>query len=164
MKTFKQFLTEDVSVSPPDTLPIPNGMVRRFHVTATPLDINKQIDAIKSNGITLKSAKGIEGPKAIYSWPSWDEAVEYSGMMKGSAIVEFFHPPDAYDSNPYATYTEVPPENILAIHEPWHEIYRYLRDDEESYKYTKKMMDDGVVFDEDHKRAVKQLTQDYRKP
>jgi hypothetical protein len=42
-----------------------------------------------------------------------------------SPIVEFWMPANAYNDNPYATYMETPPEQIIAIHEPWHGHYRY---------------------------------------
>lgn len=100
------------------TSPIPKGMVRRFHVTGS-----QNIDDIKKNGITMQKARGIEGPKAIYSWPDEDGARSYAGPS--GAIVEFYDHSKNYDSHPYARLGDVPKDQILAIHEPWHESYRY---------------------------------------
>ncbi len=100
------------------TSPIPKGMVRRFHVTGS-----QNIDDIKKNGLTMQKARGIEGPKAIYSWPDEDGARSYAGPS--GAIVEFYDHPKNYDSHPYARLGDVPKDQILAIHEPWHESYRY---------------------------------------
>jgi hypothetical protein len=38
-------------------------------------------------------------------------------------------PANAYNDNPYATYMETPPEQIIAIHEPWHGHYRFALED-----------------------------------
>jgi hypothetical protein len=100
------------------TSPIPKGMVRRFHVTGS-----QNIDDIKKNGLTMQKARGIEGPKAIYSWPDEDGARSYAGPY--GSIVEFYDHPKNYDSHPYARLGDVPKDQILAIHEPWHESYRY---------------------------------------
>lgn len=102
----------------PDTAPIPEGMVRRFHVTS-----DKNVDAIKREGLLMSKARGIEGPRAIYSWPDYRNAKNYGGPQ--GTIVEFWTDPRDFEANPYATYNEVKPEQIIAIHEPWHSHARY---------------------------------------
>jgi len=100
------------------TSPIPKGMVRRFHVTGS-----QNIDDIKKNGLTMQRARGIDGPKAIYSWSDEDSARSYAGPY--GSIVEFYDHPENYDSHRFARLGDVPKDQILAIHEPWHERYRY---------------------------------------
>jgi hypothetical protein len=90
-------------------------MVRRFHVT------NGSPEDIKSQGLLQSSARGIEGPKAIYSWPDYKSAKEYSRVRP---IVEFYTDPKEIVS-PYSQYGSIPPEQIIAIHEPWHDVFRY---------------------------------------
>ena len=78
----------------PGESPIPEGTVRRFHVTgADPEDI-------KSKGILQSSARGIEGPKAIYSFDNWKHAREYGGDK--SPVVEFWDHPESYNDHPQA--------------------------------------------------------------
>jgi|GEM_PF-5437579 len=139
-------MTEN-KITKPNTLPIPEGTVRRFHVTN-----EKNIESIRQNGLTMQHTKGIEGPRAIYSWKTWEAAKDYGGT---SPIVEFYHPENAYDSNPYATYMEVTPDQILAIHEDWHEHYRYFKKHPGAYEDTK-LWKDLDKFP-DYKRAVQQI-------
>src|SRR4051812_4851209 len=82
---------------------IPDGMVRRFHVTDP-----KNIDSIRRFGLSSRYAKG---SLSVYSWPSYEQAESYTDGSK--AIVEFFHDPANYENHPYATYKRVPPENII---------------------------------------------------
>lgn len=100
--------------SEPGTTPIPNGMVRRFHVTqASP-------EVIRSQGLLQSAARGIEGPKAIYSWTDWKSAKGYSS---NAPIVEFYTDPNLLKGS--YQYGDIPPNQIIAIHEPWHDRFRY---------------------------------------
>jgi hypothetical protein len=105
----------------PNTAPIPRGTVRRFHVT-----IPANIPEIRREGLVIRRARGVEGPRAIYSWPTYREAENYG---VDSPIVEFWMPADAYKDNPYATYAETPPDQIIGIHEEWHKIYKFALED-----------------------------------
>jgi hypothetical protein len=101
--------------SEPGTTPIPNGMVRRFHVTqASP-------ETIRSQGLLQSAARGIEGPKAIYSWSNWKDAKSYSGNH--APIVEFYTDPSKIQGN--HQFGDIPSNQIIAIHEPWHDRFRY---------------------------------------
>lgn len=99
----------------PGTESIPDRMVRRFHVTvANP-------ETIRAQGLLQSAARGIEGPKAIYSWPNYEDAKGYSNRKP---IVEFYTDPALLES-PYAQYGDISPNQIIAIHEPWHDRFRY---------------------------------------
>lgn len=105
------------SVQPePGTATIPSGMVRRFHVTQAAPEV------IRSQGLLQSAAKGIEGPKAIYSWPEYGDAKSYA---KGRApIVEFYTDPKKL-AGPYHQFGDIPANQIIAIHESWHDKFRY---------------------------------------
>lgn len=130
------------SVPPePGTTAIPSGMVRRFHVT------RGSPEAIRSQGLLQSEAKGYEGPKAIYSWPDWKSAKGYSSS---APVVEFYTDPKKLDG-PYHQYGNVPPEQILAIHERWHDRFRYCLENEVP---TERMRSSG---DSDYIRAADEL-------
>jgi len=151
MKIFK--LSQEVIEIPPEpnAQTIPSGTIRRFHVTNP-----ENIESIRSNGLQMKNAKGIEGPRAIYSWKTWDAAREYAGG-DDYAIVEFYHPKDAYNSHPYATHLEVPPENILGIHERWHELYREMLSDKEFYDNIKQWTMEDLNNFPDYLKAIRAI-------
>jgi hypothetical protein len=70
----------------------------------------------------MSAAKGIEGPKAIYSWDNYQDAKNYGGSTGN--IVEFFVDPKKLESDTYQFY-DVLPKDIIAVHEPWHARLRY---------------------------------------
>ncbi len=107
----------------PGTAKIPAGRLRRFHVTDP-----RNEESIRSGGLKYANAKGVEGPKAIYSWDNPRDAQSYAGQH--GSIVEFHDDPKHYESNPTGTTTNVPPENIVAIHQPWHEQYHYAKEND----------------------------------
>jgi hypothetical protein len=106
----------------PGTVPIPVGYIRLYHRTS----INN-MKSITKNGLSINNAKGYEGPKAIYADPKGfygkpgdvgDEKVD----------VEFSVPKDKFRGT-IVHMDEVPPENIIAIHQNWHNTARSIRDD-----------------------------------
>jgi len=105
----------------PGTAPIPLHQVYRFHCTDP-----SNIPSIIKNGLVMTSAQGIEGPRAIYSWPTFEKAQLYSNR----AIVEFYDSEQNYEpggvGNPYFTTSSIPPSHILAVHYPWHNLARYV--------------------------------------
>jgi hypothetical protein len=72
-------------------------------------------------GLTMAAARGIEGPKAIYSFDNYKSAEDYLAAGN-SLIVEFYTKPLA---DRFLQTEEVPPAQILGIHERWHSHYRY---------------------------------------
>jgi hypothetical protein len=124
---------------PPGTAPIPAGQMRRFHVT-DPTDVA----SVKQVGLTMQHAKGIEGPRAIYSWTNAKDAKQYAGGS--GAIVEFHHDPKNYDAHPYATTTEVAPDNIIGIHLPWHHNYHYVKQHNVPFKNVERARNAGENY------------------
>lgn len=139
--------TSSQTVPPvPGSQTIPDGKVRRFHVTsANPADISK-------SGLLMDKAKGIEGPKAIYSWASYEEAKRYAG---DSPIVEFWDDASKYQNSPNARTGDVGASQIIAIHEPWHEEYRYLKENQTTDPIEKIASDKS--FGDNINRAAQQI-------
>lgn len=132
-----QWLITSSSVPPEmGESPIPHGMMRRFHVTKD----EESAKDIEKNGLTISHAKGIEGPRAIYSWPDAKSAKDYSHGH--GPVIEFHHHPKHYEAHPYATHAEVPASHIVAIHHPWHEHYRYIKEHKVPMKNVERVKDD----------------------
>lgn len=119
----------------PGSLPIPEGRIRRFHVTHP-----KNVSDIAKHGISMEHAKGIEGPKAIYSWNNFKDAQDYAGNH--GSIIEFHHDPKSYQDHPYATRAPINSTDILAIHQPWHHHYHYVKDNNIPIENVKRVADD----------------------
>lgn len=104
----------------PGKSPIPPGTMRRFHYTDP-----KNINDILKNGLTLDKARGIEGPKAIWSTPYYPKEAE-----DHKAIVEFHDDPERYKklfNSSVFHFENIKPEQIVAVHLPWHKSYRYVK-------------------------------------
>jgi len=106
----------------PGTKKIPPGMVRRFHVTQ-----KENLESILMNG--LESHQCIEGPKGVYSWSKWEDAVRYAGgfnalFNNASMIVEFFDNPENYKWHTQINAGSIPSSQIIDMHLPWHELAR----------------------------------------
>ncbi len=133
-------IEDDDPPSKPGTKPIPEGHMRRFHVTPT-----KNIPSIRKHGLTMDHAQGTEGPRAIYSHTSFKDAQQY-GSGEHASIVEFHHHPDHYKAHPYATTEHVKPEHILAIHHHWHEVYHMAKDENVPIERMRKLKNHGPTY------------------
>ena len=103
-------------VAVPESKPVPEGMMRRFHVT----DLS-MVPEILQSGLMWERGRGIEGPKALYSWADYQSAYSYAHSLSPDwnvAIVEHYADPNDYRDNPIATRNNVPPSQFLAIHTP----------------------------------------------
>lgn len=130
--------------SEPGTAPIPNGTVRRFHCTMASPDI------IRSQGLLQSSARGIEGPKAIYSWPTYKDAKGYS---RTANIVEFYTDPKRLEG-PYAQYGDIKPNEIIGIHEPWHDRFRYCLENNISDEIMRQTGDPDYIRSADEIKKI----------
>lgn len=106
----------------PGTVPIPDGHIRLYHRTS----INN-MKSITKSGLSINHAKGYEGPKAIYADPKgFYGKPGYVGDEK--VDVEFHVPKDKFKGTIVQIH-EVPKENIIAIHQNWHNTARSIMDD-----------------------------------
>lgn len=111
-----QFCSGDGVPAEPGSLPIPEGTVRRFHVTRA------SAGTIRREGLRMAAAKGIEGPRAIYGWSTHTDALNYGGRQQ--PVVEYYITKAEADYHPVAVLRDIPPAHIVAVHEPWHDMYR----------------------------------------
>ena len=104
----------DVVPSEPGTAPIPPGAVRLYHQTTEPA-----LKSIMRSGLSIQYARGIEGPRAIYA-----SERGFYGKPDSMPTVEFYVDASMWD-NPFVL-EDVPPQQIIAGHLPWHSKARYL--------------------------------------
>lgn len=134
--------------NPPGTDPIPPGTVRLYHQTG-----GDELRSIERHGLLFAHAKGIEGPKAIYA-----SEKGFYGDPTSRPTLEFFIDKKYWD-DPFVL-EDVPLENIIAAHYPWHKKARYLEDDRNDI--LQKALDGE--FDDltgDYAIAVKYIKQKY---
>jgi len=139
MKIFK--IAQSKIEVPPEmgTIPIPSGNVRLFHYT------RGNIDDIKNNGLSLSHAQGSKYGEPDMIWGSTD-LNEYKNMADYKNIVEYSVPAQDIDfpskiredlnewnkrSHHVGIFRDIKPNEILAIHEPWHHHYRYIEKNKE---------------------------------
>ena len=160
----------------PGETQIPDTHVRIFHNTSLDPGV---INSIRQRGLTMEQARGNSygEPNMIWGHTDLKSANDYGARSSG--MVEFQVPknrfvqhaqlPPRYNfgntpeeqeaefsdhwggSNHVAFYHPVPPEDILAIHEPWHDKLLYLRENPEALEA---MQDSGMP---DYERAAEEF-------
>ena len=101
---------------PPGSALIRPGYVRLYHQTD-----ERSLQSIEQHGLTISHAKGIEGPRAIYA-----SETGFYGKPGSRPTLEFQVPKNKWD-DPFVLQ-DVPPENIIAAHYPWHDKARYIEE------------------------------------
>ena len=132
-------------ISKPGELPVPEGMSRRFHYTKT-----DDLDALRNEGLRVdKSVSHLYGdPKGVWSSPNFPNWYK--------PVVEFWEDPTNIISDTYQ-FKDVKPHQIMTIHEPWHEIYRYAKEHftlDEAIRRIQKLM---PMKDERYVKTLEQL-------
>jgi hypothetical protein len=118
--------------------PVPEGSVRVNHYTSP-----DAIDSIRQHGLTMQHAHesyargGTEYPSifATAGAPKED-------LLRARPVVEAHIPVSSLDIGSHTsasdlesrhsvvtTNQDVPPENIMAVHQPWHRTFRYVQND-----------------------------------
>jgi hypothetical protein len=100
--------------SRPGTEPIPPGTVRLYHQTS-----EQALQSIMRTGLNIANAQGIEGPRAIYA-----SETGFYGKPESRPTLEFFVDQDKWQ-NPFVL-EDIPPEQMIAAHMPWHRQARYI--------------------------------------
>jgi len=159
LRLAKNSSLESIGIPPPmGTTPIPAGYVRVYH--QTPLE---NVESIKAQGILHSHMKGIEGPKRIYVWKT-----PFYGSSGSHATVEISVPEEVFDPPQFLTIKDVPTENIIAIHEPWHELAKGLIENYPTLEAIKEHFGDDwknfiASIDNHHKKAIDAYIK-YRQP
>lgn len=157
--------------APFGTTPVPEGHVRVNHYTSP-----ESMEGIRSRGISMDRAResfsrgGTEFPSIFANAgnPSED-------LLRRAPVIEAHVPVSNLDTgsmfgrptveqqaeharglesrqSTVTTNVDVPKENIVAIHEPWHSTFRYLQNEPRTEARVMSGLYDDI--DEDHNRAV----------
>lgn len=135
----------------PGTQPIPNGYVRLYHQTDT-----ESLDKIAKEGLSIKYARGIEGPRAIYAGET-----PFYGPVETRPTLEFIVPKEQWDA-PFVLQ-DVQPNQIIAAHYPWHRRVRYLEDEGNASILQKALAGEFDDLEGDYKLAVQYVKDKYGK-
>lgn len=143
------------------TKPIPEGHVRVNHYTSP-----EGAEGIKREGLSMARAHesfargGTEFPSIFMNAGAPSET-----LLRARPVVEAHVPTSQLDIGSHrspreleahqstvTTNVDVPRENILAVHEPWHQTFRYIMEDPQTRQGV--MRGDYENIDEDTDKAV----------
>lgn len=124
----------------PGTVSIPSNHLRLYHYTDAPAE------ELKRNGLLLSKAKGHTYGEPDFVWASTKipskhkRYVEFSVAIDDPRFSAWGSKPDAYRGvefykdkhNDFTLRGDIKPAEFIAIHEPWHHVYRYLVDEKSS--------------------------------
>jgi hypothetical protein len=162
---FREAINAEDELPPkPGTAPIPKGHIRLFHYTDA-----KNLPSIREHGLLESHARGDSGDGNLRDpsagvWAS-------THPPKDGHIVEFHaHPDEISDraESPHRHTAEefqennhhvimrgdVKPEQIVAIHEPWHGHAHYILDSEDLLAATKRGANDHAMQFPDYAKAI----------
>ena len=108
----------------PGTEPIPQNAVRLYHQTT-----EDNLKSIMNSGLNIENARGIEGPKGIYA-----SQTGFYGKPGTRPTVEFWVDKDKWD-DPFVLQ-DVPTNQIIAGHLPWHAKARYILEHPDTLRKT----------------------------
>lgn len=108
----------DPTPPPMGSTPLREGYVRLFHQTPV-----ENAQSIRTEGLRVDKARGPEGPLGI-----WTAEDPFYGNAPGLATVEIQVPAKDVPEGRLPFKRDIKPEEIIGVHEPWHERYRYLKD------------------------------------
>ncbi len=157
--------TANTSILPePGTVPIPPGHVRLYHYFPS-----NQIENVRQQGIDIGQARGetYGEPNAVWGStrkPSGDHTfVEFSVSIDDPSW--FINKPETpehaqefQDSGSDATFGRtIMPEEFIAIHEPWHNRYRYVMNDPQLLQEVLQGEHDHLLNDEGYGPAIEKI-------
>lgn len=136
----------------PGSTPIKPGYIRLYHQTR-----QENLDSIRKEGLLYKYAKGLEGPRTVYA-----SETPFYGNAKNTPTIEF----QVKEEDFWGTQVkrDVLPEDIIAIHEPWHRHARYAENDPDVLRETLEGKNDRLLDDPEYGPAVKYIKKKYDKP
>lgn len=164
---------------PPDfgTQPIPPGAVRIQHMTW-----QDRTDSIRESGLLKSmSSEHSESPQVFATTGDTLEHEDSVSADSDRAVVEGYVFPHGTDSNPHSQldvgsglsperaasrhstvtlHGDLPPDQILAVHEPWHAAARYLTSDPRNVEEVESGAHDSLMEDESfphYGRAIRTL-------
>jgi hypothetical protein len=156
MTSFKKFIEsfdKEIKIPPrPGTAPIPPGYIRLYHQTS-----HENVDSIRKNGLQKSHSRGKDLKEPIVIWASTEP---YYGNIEGTATIEFSIPREQFRLPYYVLRDNILPEEIIAIHEGWHDL---ARDWIEEYPNPNKLFDSQITSIEFLRQTAEQIGGDYQK-
>ena len=148
---YRDFMIESTQAimlpEPPGIAAIPNNAVRLYHQTT-----EEALNSIMRTGLNIENARGIEGPRAIYA-----SRTGFYGKPGTMPTIEFWVDNNKWD-DPFVLQN-VPPNQIIAGHLPWHSKARYILDNPNTLRKT--LAGEFDDLDGDYIRAVDFVKRNY---
>lgn len=122
----------------PGTVPIPEEHVRLFHYTSP-----DALDSIRENGLRPTEGKSTLDNEPALIWASEGAPAGGESQFSNKPVVEFSVPREDWENGVIpgnAMLKPVAPENIIAIHEPWHQYARAIEE-----QFTQEQIDAGEL-------------------
>lgn len=124
----------------PGTVPIPSNHLRLYHYT------DASTEELNRNGLLLNKSKGHTYGEPNFVWASLQKPKDYKRYVEFSVAIDdprfsmWGAKPDVERgvefykgrSNDFTFMGDIKPDEFIAIHEPWHHVYRYLVDEKPS--------------------------------
>lgn len=129
----------------PGTAPLPPGTVRRFHYT----DDAESLKSIAKHGLLLDHSRSWKygDPKAIWSSPR---------QISDKPQIEFWEYPENLISDTYQ-FRNVLPNQILAVHDDWHDLYWHLIESHTPEEIISKLEEIGLTNVDRYKQVYEYL-------
>jgi hypothetical protein len=109
----------------------------------------KNLGAIKHQGILMSKAEGIEGPRGIYADPKG-----FYGSTATTPTVEF-HVPKAQWDAPFVRADRIDPTSIIGVHHPWHSLARSLEGNKGASQAILEGKRDHLLNDPTYGKAIR---------
>ncbi len=176
MKNFKLWLENldfswaiDAEVPPePGTSPIPNNHIRLFHYTKFkyigPESAHQAANSLKTQGLDIKKAKGNTYGEPNVVWASAEQPqhghvfAEFSVSIDDPRLPPSMRPDSIQKFNAGKSdiylLDSINPEEILAVHEPWHSRYNYILKNPRLHQAVKNGEHDQLLNNDDYGPAV----------
>ena len=135
---------------PPGESPIPEGHDRYYHQTDP-----SNVPSIRQQGLLWDKGRGIEGPKGV-----WVSNKPFYANAHDLATVEMSLPHDDRRGR-IASIGDVPPDRIVAIHEPWHSHARFMEENEDVKRHVLSGEHDDLMDDASYGPAIKYIKKKY---
>jgi hypothetical protein len=155
-KTAQQDLMQE-----PGTLPVPPGHIRLYHYL--PRD---QVENVRQQGIDIGQARGETYGEPNAVWGSTRKPSDNHTFVEFSVSTDdpswFINKPDTpehaqefQNSGSDATFGRtIMPNEFIAIHEPWHNRYRYLMNDPQLLQEVQHGKFDHLLDNEEYGPAI----------
>jgi hypothetical protein len=176
MKFREWLVLENAGVTVPEdpgTTPVPPGHVRLYHYTK--ISNPEAAEALRQNGLDISQARGSTYGEPNVVWAS-SRTPERSKVFAEFSISaddprwaegkpEPGSDPREYERRGWDCYfrDSIRPDEIIAVHEPWHWQYRYLKKNPGLWDELESGEFDRLLNDAEYGPAVRQAKLDLAK-